>query len=649
MVEQAETYQNPVFPESFPDPFVLKFCGEYFAYCTGFAKDGLAVGVAHSLDLVKWNYIGGALQPIAAEPPYYWAPEVVYHDGKFYMYYSCGNETLMEIRVAVSDRPDGGFVDAGHRLTNEEFAIDAHVFTDDDGQRYMFYATDFLTHSNIGTGTVVDRMVSWFELEGNPRPVSRAAYDWQVYDPHRIEKGGVRWHTVEGPTVFKYKRKYFEMFSGGNWQNSSYGVAYAVTDTIDRPDEWEQSIDGSTLLPILRTIPEKVIGPGHNSAAVGPNGRELYCVYHAWRGGERVMAIDRMGFAGERLFVNGPTFTPQIAPHQPTHTADSPLFEFLGDWDRTRNTLANRSRNARTEIPAGSTCFQAELSFRLIEPPDENAAITFGGKFGELPVFALTFAPRAGTATLVEKQNEEIELPEPLDFSAFQHLSLDADGHFIDIKLNGLPLKRTAALEFACDRFYIETKNAQIEIRGFALTQGFEDLFEREGDAFAELGWNKIGTVDAEVSGGELRMSTSGDQEGFVWRGEAVHSFDFAANIRSEGNESEGGVFGFAVLDKNGAVTRRFDIRRVDEQAVLSDTLGGTHLPLPFSYQGESHRQFRFIKLGDRLRVESEEHLLAEIETDSSPAAIGIFTKGATVAAEMVRWTPLVGVESESN
>src|SRR5688572_6554768 len=160
------------------------------------------------------------------------------------MYFSCGNETLMEIRVAVSDRPDRGFLDSGYRLTSEEFAIDAHVFADDDGQRYMFYATDFLTHTHIGTGTVVDRMLSMYELEGKPRPVSRAAYDWQVYDPQRIEKGGVRWHTVEGPTVFKYKRKYFEMFSGGNWQNSSYGVGYATADALDRPDEWEQSIDG---------------------------------------------------------------------------------------------------------------------------------------------------------------------------------------------------------------------------------------------------------------------------------------------------------------------------------------------------------------------------------------------------------------------
>ena len=624
----------------------MKFCGEYFAYCTGFAKDGLAVGVAHSLDLVHWNYIGGALQPIAAEPPYYWAPEVVYHNGRFYMYYSCGNETLMEIRVAVSDRPDGGFIDAGHRLTNEEFAIDAHVFTDDDGQRYMFYATDFLTHSHIGTGTVVDRMVSWFELEGNPKPVSRAAYDWQVYDPHRIEKGGVRWHTVEGPTVFKYKRKYFEMFSGGNWQNSSYGVGYATADTLERTDEWHQSIDGSSVLPILRTIPEKVIGPGHNSAAVGPNGRELYCVYHCWQGDERVMAIDRMGFAGDRLFVNGPTFTPRLFPHRPTYTTESRSFEFAGEWERSQSLLSNKTANASVEISARSTCFLAELSFRLTGSPAPDSVITFGGNFGELPVFALSIAPSTGRVSFVDRRDEELELPEPLDFSAFQHLSVDADGHCIRFKINGLPLKIAAGLEFACDRFFVETRNSRMEISGFALTQGYEDLFDRGGDDAAISGWNKNGPIEAQVADGELRISASGGDEGYIWKGEPKRFFDLASNIRSIRRE-EGSDSGFVILDKNGAILRKLVIGAVDGQSVLGDTLSGISLPLPSAYQEESHRQFRFLRLGNKLRIESEDHFLGELEMDSNPAIVGIFTKGATVAAEMVRWTPLADVESE--
>src|SRR5918912_517933 len=218
------------------------------------------------------------------------------------MYYSVGNEERMQIRVAVADHPAGPFVDSGRALTAEEFAIDPHVFVDDDGARYLFYATDFLTHSHIGTGTVCDRLVDPFTLEGRPRPVTRARYDWQVYDPARREKGGVRWHTVEGPFVLKRKGRYYEMFSGGNWKNVSYGGSFATTDDLGETEEWEQAADGERVLPIMRTVPGEVIGPGHNSVVRGPDNLQLFCVYHRWQSevNDRVLAIDRLDWAGER-------------------------------------------------------------------------------------------------------------------------------------------------------------------------------------------------------------------------------------------------------------------------------------------------------------------------------------------------------------
>ena len=138
----------------------------------------------------------------------------------------------MEIRVAVAEHPAGPFVDAGRRLTAEPFAIDAHVFADVDGSRWLFYAADFLARSHVGTGTVRDRLLDPFTLEGNPRPVALPRHDWHVYHPRRPEKGGVRWHTVEGPFVLRRKGVYYEMFSGGNWQNPTYGVSYATARSL---------------------------------------------------------------------------------------------------------------------------------------------------------------------------------------------------------------------------------------------------------------------------------------------------------------------------------------------------------------------------------------------------------------------------------
>jgi len=196
----------------------------------------------------------------------------------------------------------------------------------------MFYATDFLEHTHIGTGTVMDRMLSWTKLKGKPRPVTRASYDWQIYDPQRKEKGGVRWHTVEGPAVIERKGVYFEMFSGGNWQEPTYGVSFAVTDDLNTRDEWQQHADGKNVLPIIRTS-SAVVGPGHNSIVRGPNGREMYCVYHRWTDAGRVMAIDRMDIVDRRIYVVGPTTTAQPMPFAPRDVPEglpsSCLIDFL--------------------------------------------------------------------------------------------------------------------------------------------------------------------------------------------------------------------------------------------------------------------------------------------------------------------------------
>lgn len=319
-VSGHRTYTNPVYRHTCPDPFVLKFCGEYWCYYTGIQPDNRCFGILHSKDLVNWEYAGSALDPLPEGHTHYWAPEVSYENGLFYLYYSVGNEEKMQIRAATSHVPEGPFLDSGRRLTKEDFAIDAHVFVDDDGQRYMFYAADFLDVPRVGTGTVMDKMIDPLKLEGKPRPVTRALYDWQIYDSQRESKGGMRWHTLEGPFVLKHNRRYYQMFSGGNWQNNTYGVSYATTGSLDQHEEWDQLCNGKEVLPILRSLPEHgVIGPGHNSVVRGPDNQELFCIYHRWQieTEERVMAIDRLEWRNDQLTIIGPTFTPQPAPHMP--------------------------------------------------------------------------------------------------------------------------------------------------------------------------------------------------------------------------------------------------------------------------------------------------------------------------------------------
>ena len=366
------TYLNPVWPHSFPDPFVLKFRGEYWAYCTGFWSDGRCFGILRSRDLVHWEPLAaGAMEPLPGGHTCYWAPEVTYDDGRFHLYYSVGNEERMEIRVAVADHPAGPFVDSGHRLTSEPFAIDAHVFVDDDGSRHLFYATDFLDRSHIGTGTVRDRMLDPFTLAGEPTPVTLPRYDWHVYHPNRPEKGFVRWHTVEGPFVLKHAGRYYQMFSGGNWQNPTYGVSYAVADSLDRAEEWEQAADGEQVLPILCTIEGKVVGPGHNSVVRGPDNRQLVCVYHRWifePEPARVLAIDPLDWEGDRMVVRGPSDEPVPALPLPD-VYDLFDGDLKPEWTVNGGTWISGGGSVRGEsgeirIDTGATSFILEVSVR---------------------------------------------------------------------------------------------------------------------------------------------------------------------------------------------------------------------------------------------------------------------------------------------
>lgn len=311
------TFTNPVYAGYFADPFVLEHDGAYYAYGTGehARYDGRAFEVLRSEDLVNWTSLGGALEPLDLPTAQdYWAPEVAHRDGRFYMYFSAGlGDKHHQVRVAVSERPEGPFVDQGRVLTgNDPFTIDASPFQDENGEWYLFYARDFLEGDRVGTALVVDRLVDMVSLAGDPRPVLRATADWQIFRKDREMYGRVwDWYTLEGPFVVKRGGKYWCFYSGGAWEEPNYGVSYAVADHPLGP--WrEPASDGPT---VLRSVPGRVVGPGHNSLVRGPDGED-YIVYHAWdvaKTGRR-MCIDRVTWTADGPRTTGPSFTAQPAP-----------------------------------------------------------------------------------------------------------------------------------------------------------------------------------------------------------------------------------------------------------------------------------------------------------------------------------------------
>jgi GH43 family beta-xylosidase len=669
------TYLNPVYPQSFPDPFVLKYRGEYWAYCTGTWHDGRCFGVLHSRDLVHWRPLGGAMAPLADSHTHYWAPEVTYDNGHFYMYYSVGNEEQMHIRVAIADHPAGPFVDSGRRLTAEPFAIDAHIFVDDDGQRYLFYATDYLEHSHIGTGTARDRLLDPLTPAGRPQPVARPCYSWQVYDPCRAEKGGVRWHTVEGPFVLKRKGRYYLMFSGGNWQNPSYGVSYAIADDISAPGEWAQAADGERVLPILRTLPGKVVGPGHNSIVRGPDNRQLYCVYHRWVDGARAMAIDPLEWAGERMLVLGPSTTPQPAPLTPTFADffDQERDDGLGvgwlctggRWRMSDGAAVQESTagTAEAHCMASASCFTAEVSLCSL---DERGGPGSYGIAVDQHLFFMLEPARGYIRTRVwwgdyGWEEEQLALPAGFEPQAYHLLRVEANLWRITVTLDGGAVSWSTELLGNAGTVALRTDSMRAAFSGFAFTAGWEDTFAGSLSDPVSLGWHARGQHEGH---GDYRPRGQpakslvpygwrlADQqlwcraepgETFITKDAPFAAYELVINARLVSQARPAGCYGFYPALRPGEPAPLLTVEANAGGWALCcyDTAGEQRFRLPSDFDPANDQQFRLRKQAGRLTVAWEMHTVGELSAPGGPTSVGLYARHATVAFDIVRVTAI--------
>jgi GH43 family beta-xylosidase len=430
------TYTNPVYAENFPDPFVLRYHGRYYAFGTGPAGDGRLFPMLSSLDLVEWREHVGALEPLDLEgAEEYWAPEVAYAEGTFYMYYATGRTADPDhhLRLATAPHPLGPWRDAGLNLSPHEiFAIDAHPFRDPrDGQWYLFYARDVLEGPFAGTGVAVDRLLAMDRLEGKPRDVLRPHSEWQVFELQRAVKGGLDWYTVEGPFVLLHGHRYICLYSGGRWERPEYGVGYGTAEHPLGPWTDDANREGPV---VLRTVPERVLGPGHNSVITGPDLVTPYVVYHAWdpEFRARSLRIDPLTWENGRPRCEGPSLEPRPAP--PTsdllflfdEQEPGPEWERRGDWARDRDGLWIRGDGASLTWPEAAADLVLEVD---LEQAGASVAL------GEVRVSVDDETLRAG--------GTEAPLPEGFRHEAWHRLRVEARGRNLVASLDEYPTIET--------------------------------------------------------------------------------------------------------------------------------------------------------------------------------------------------------------
>lgn len=291
-VPMGKTYTNAVLA-GYADPDVIYHDGYYYLYATGSAE---GYRVHRSTDLVTWTDVGvaaayGSLYGITKN---YWAPDVEYIDGKFYMVVSC-NETL---GLAVSDSPTGPFVATTAEPLYRK-SIDGHIFVDDDGRIYLYFVS---WRGSYGIyGVEVDRE-TMMPIASSERLIIRPTEDWEKH------QGNV----TEGPYMLKRNGIYYMTYSGSHYQSQKYAVGYAVSDS---PLGTYEKYD---LNPIMIGT-GYIAGVGHHCIITKPDG-EMMIVYHCHNNLSQVHArrvcIDRIRFAPvtggiDRLEVYGPTVTPQ--------------------------------------------------------------------------------------------------------------------------------------------------------------------------------------------------------------------------------------------------------------------------------------------------------------------------------------------------
>ena len=104
------------------------------------------------------------------------------------------------------------------------------------------------------------------------------------------------------------------MYSANHFAGQNYAVGYATASSPLGP--FEKAANNPVLQKNTGTG-GTVTGTGHNSITYSPDGKEMFCVYHgrtSATGDERVVFVDRMKVEGKKIFVNGPTTSPQQLP-----------------------------------------------------------------------------------------------------------------------------------------------------------------------------------------------------------------------------------------------------------------------------------------------------------------------------------------------
>jgi arabinan endo-1,5-alpha-L-arabinosidase len=294
----APAYHNPLDLElpgggqaaSCADPTVLHPVNgdrHWYLYCTSDALRADELGpdgkpLIHnvpqfsSTDLVHWKYAGDAFPTKPSwVSGFVWAPDVVFHNGHYLMYYAASDTNLpgggSAVGVATSDSPTGPWTDSGTPVvpptthpngSGARWEFDPEVLYA-NGHSYLYFGSYF--------GGVFARELSADGLTSDPATETRIAID----------------NRYEGTLIVKHHGWYYFMGSATNCCNGPL-TGYAVFTARSRsPLGPFLDRDGRSILdarvggtPVLTQNGNRWVGTGHNTVLTDYSGQQ-WTIYHA--------------------------------------------------------------------------------------------------------------------------------------------------------------------------------------------------------------------------------------------------------------------------------------------------------------------------------------------------------------------------------
>ncbi|MBQ4051459.1 MAG: family 43 glycosylhydrolase [Oscillospiraceae bacterium] len=259
-----------------PDPFIFEDGGRFYIYATG----GEGVQLYSADDVFgTWHYEGTCASFEGCNT--YWAPSVIKHDGKYYMYVSCNRGDKFEefLRVACADTPYGPFT--GEKMLYEHFSIDSHM-VETEASLFLWYCLNRFNEDNvgdrIGTRIFVEKFLDPWTPSGEPREVIVPTFDEEIFTPQYTDDS--HWHTIEGAFWFEEDGWQYVMYSGGCYQDDTYHIGYSAAKSGDpdltRVDFVKHTADGAFDPVLIKNEFEE--GTGHHSVLKYKG--EYYAIYH---------------------------------------------------------------------------------------------------------------------------------------------------------------------------------------------------------------------------------------------------------------------------------------------------------------------------------------------------------------------------------